>query len=109
MDVDPIIQGTHSSLANLTALGYVYRIYRPANLSSATPDIFITGNAGGDYALGDMHMEVIEVPNAQVGERSPSQNFFARSSLMLRHIHIHLCGCECVCAYQGTSLEIFAV
>ncbi|MEW5305805.1 MAG: hypothetical protein WDW36_008322 [Sanguina aurantia] len=65
MNVDPIMQGTHSSLVNLTALGYVYRIYRPANLSSATPDIFIAGNAGGDYALGDMYMEVIEVPNSQ--------------------------------------------
>lgn len=67
MDVNPIMQGTHSSLVDLMSLGYVYRIYRPANLSSVTPDIFIGGSAGDGHATGDMHMEVIQIPNAQVG------------------------------------------
>ncbi|MEW5307541.1 MAG: hypothetical protein WDW36_009929 [Sanguina aurantia] len=65
MDVNPIMQGTHSSLVDLMSLGYVYRIYRPANLSSVTPDIFIGGSAGDGHATGDMHMEVIQIPNAQ--------------------------------------------
>lgn len=87
MEVDPIMHGTHSSLVNLMTMGYVYRIYRPANLSSMNPDIFIGGNARDYYALGDMHLEIIQVPNSKVGGT-------------------HLtCLCEYVLVHQGEGVS----
>lgn len=67
LNMTSIITGTHLSLSNLTSSGYVYSLYRPRNLSSNTPDALIGKTPGASMSLADMHMQVIDVPNSQVG------------------------------------------
>lgn len=66
MQVDSPILRRHSAFVNLDNLGYYYKVMRPANVSSRTPDVMLVESVAGLDQNADMYRTAIELPNTKV-------------------------------------------
>lgn len=68
MDPSSLIDGSFAPFASLTDQNFVYKLFRPSGQSDSTGGVLIGQTAGDDVLLDDMLLQVINLPDTQVGD-----------------------------------------